>query len=442
MKRSKLPHPPPELLSLISRYLTNHGFTNTVNTLSKDRQRHSRLNKWEDDKTIRKGADLGNIYNEWDGRQRQSVTEAKKAKMKAEAPAEKSVSDSDEEPPPPSSCSSEDSDADDESELGGQSSALRKLKPGLLKRKAHPTDSSGSSSSTSSSSSSSSTSSSSSSEDRPHKSKKAKLDTAVKTKKKKKKKSSSDSKSDSSSDSDSKSSSGSSSHSGSESDSSSSTSGSSSDSSDSSSSTSSGSDDSAQGVALPSSGESSSGSSSDSDSSSGSNPPGSSKENQTPSHKKDVAKQSPSKDNKAKKPGSDSSETLEGDKSPISSLFNKKILAISTPNTNMERKRSPSYSITPATTTSGTNTPDGKRLKAISQKSQNTPFSRIGSDVKVDPRLASNAYIPYEYAERAHRDLIVTKGKGFTKEKNKKKRGSYRGGPIDTGAVKSFRFED
>lgn len=51
------------------------------------------------------------------------------------------------------------------------------------------------------------------------------------------------------------------------------------------------------------------------------------------------------------------------------------------------------------------------------------PFSRIPVDQKVDPKFASNAYVSYDYADRAHRDLVVTKGKGFTKEKNKKKRG-------------------
>ena len=35
-----------------------------------------------------------------------------------------------------------------------------------------------------------------------------------------------------------------------------------------------------------------------------------------------------------------------------------------------------------------------------------------------------------DYGERASRDLIVTRGAGFRKEKNKKKRGSYRGGDI------------
>lgn len=35
-----------------------------------------------------------------------------------------------------------------------------------------------------------------------------------------------------------------------------------------------------------------------------------------------------------------------------------------------------------------------------------------------------------DYGAKAHQDLIVTRGDGFRKEKNKKKRGSYRGGEI------------
>ena len=35
-----------------------------------------------------------------------------------------------------------------------------------------------------------------------------------------------------------------------------------------------------------------------------------------------------------------------------------------------------------------------------------------------------------DYGARASADLIVTRGDGFRKEKNKKKRGSYRGGEI------------
>ena len=72
----------------------------------------------------------------------------------------------------------------------------------------------------------------------------------------------------------------------------------------------------------------------------------------------------------------------------------------------------------------------------------NEPFSRIPKDIKVDPKLASNAYVPYDYAQKAHEDLIVTRGKGFTKEKNKKKRGSYRGGYIDVEGKKGIKFED
>lgn len=38
-----------------------------------------------------------------------------------------------------------------------------------------------------------------------------------------------------------------------------------------------------------------------------------------------------------------------------------------------------------------------------------------------------------DYGQRAHQDLIVTRGAGFRKEKNKKKRGSYKGGEITVG---------
>ncbi|KAI0808538.1 SRP40, C-terminal domain-containing protein [Xylaria sp. FL0064] len=76
------------------------------------------------------------------------------------------------------------------------------------------------------------------------------------------------------------------------------------------------------------------------------------------------------------------------------------------------------------------------------RKPQNQPFSRISKDVVVDPRLSSNAYVSHGYGEQAHRDLIVTRGKGFTKEKNKKKRGAYKGGPLDVHTSRSFKFDD
>ncbi|KAF2431637.1 hypothetical protein EJ08DRAFT_648636 [Tothia fuscella] len=76
------------------------------------------------------------------------------------------------------------------------------------------------------------------------------------------------------------------------------------------------------------------------------------------------------------------------------------------------------------------------------QRERAVPFSRIAADQKVDPRFSSNAYVPNDYSERAYADLVVTKGKNFTKEKNKKKRGAYKGGYLDTDAVKSVKFDD
>src|SRR3569833_924173 len=74
-------------------------------------------------------------------------------------------------------------------------------------------------------------------------------------------------------------------------------------------------------------------------------------------------------------------------------------------------------------------------------KQPNEPFSRIRKDIQVDPRLSSNAFNAHDWGRKAHEDLIVTKGKGFTKEKNKKKKGSYRGGFIDTSARNGIRVE-
>ena len=43
---------------------------------------------------------------------------------------------------------------------------------------------------------------------------------------------------------------------------------------------------------------------------------------------------------------------------------------------------------------------------------------------------------------KAHQDLIKTRGKDFTKEKNKKKKGSYKGGAIDMHGSYSVKFAD
>lgn len=67
----------------------------------------------------------------------------------------------------------------------------------------------------------------------------------------------------------------------------------------------------------------------------------------------------------------------------------------------------------------------------------NTPFSRIKVDeVKfMDERLKDNTFesrkaAVNDYGAKASADLVVTRGVSFRKEKNKKKRGSYRGGDI------------
>lgn len=70
-----------------------------------------------------------------------------------------------------------------------------------------------------------------------------------------------------------------------------------------------------------------------------------------------------------------------------------------------------------------------------------TPLAQQSAKATPDSHI-SNAYVSYDYAERAYQDLSMTRGKGFTKEKNKKKRGSYRGGGIDISGGKSFKFED
>jgi len=89
---------------------------------------------------------------------------------------------------------------------------------------------------------------------------------------------------------------------------------------------------------------------------------------------------------------------------------------------------------------------DGRGGKA-SRKS-NTPFQRVNiqavnyyDDKLKDNSFESRGVAGDDYGSRANRDLIVTRGDGFRKEKNKKKRGSYRGGDI-TLHSHSFKFED
>ncbi|PNY27609.1 Uncharacterized protein TCAP_02466 [Tolypocladium capitatum] len=86
--------------------------------------------------------------------------------------------------------------------------------------------------------------------------------------------------------------------------------------------------------------------------------------------------------------------------------------------------------------------PDPVTTGRDGKKKQNERFSRIPKSITVDEKFASNGYIPMAYSQRAFDDLVVTKGKGFTKEKNKKKRGSFRGGMIDIHQKKGVYFDD
>jgi len=65
----------------------------------------------------------------------------------------------------------------------------------------------------------------------------------------------------------------------------------------------------------------------------------------------------------------------------------------------------------------------------------NAPFRRVDPDKVPMTSIVDNRYErkggpSNDYGQKAHADLIVTRGAGFRKEKNKKKRGSYRGGEI------------
>jgi len=78
----------------------------------------------------------------------------------------------------------------------------------------------------------------------------------------------------------------------------------------------------------------------------------------------------------------------------------------------------------------------------------NTRFKRVDpSEVTfANPRLKDNRFeskggASGSYGEKAHRDLIQVKGKGFRAEKTKKKRGSYRGGTIDLQSH-SIKFDN
>ncbi|PVF99794.1 hypothetical protein CPB86DRAFT_702748 [Serendipita vermifera] len=90
---------------------------------------------------------------------------------------------------------------------------------------------------------------------------------------------------------------------------------------------------------------------------------------------------------------------------------------------------------------------ESRALNGKEGRRTGVPFQRIKTDKVqyMDPRLMDNTFAARgaansDYGAKASQDLIVTRGAGFRKEKNKKKRGSYRGGEI-TMQSHSIKFE-
>lgn len=81
------------------------------------------------------------------------------------------------------------------------------------------------------------------------------------------------------------------------------------------------------------------------------------------------------------------------------------------------------------------------------QQLKNAPFRRVISEsVDVPHHLRDNSFeakigASGDWGEKANLDLKYTKGKSFRHEKTKKKRGSYKGGSINT-SVNSIKFDD
>ncbi len=88
---------------------------------------------------------------------------------------------------------------------------------------------------------------------------------------------------------------------------------------------------------------------------------------------------------------------------------------------------------------------DKKKALTNSERKPNAPFRRVKvEEIVVDEKFSDNRFESKAgfdtWGAKASQDLIVTRGKSFRHEKTKKKRGSYRGGPINTG-VASIKFD-
>ncbi|KAI7339981.1 hypothetical protein KC315_g948 [Hortaea werneckii] len=420
--------PAPRLLDVLSQcahFFDQLGYTKTLTALLDEAKNNGfRVNVSEWDRGCREehAAPLLELWEEWyrlnDGfpvvpGDEQVMEEAKaekkekksKKSKKEESSSDSSSSSESESDSDSDSTSDDSSDASSDSDSSGSDSEAEKAKPGQ-KRKRAATPSLTEDESSDSDSDSDSDSSSDESDARPTK--------RTKVQSKAKDDDSSDASSSSDSDSDDEDKAGGVDVNMKDADSSSASSDSDSDSSDSSS--------------------SDSESSSSSDSESSSSPP--------------PKKQKASKKVKEESTGSAaSSATLDNESDPAPpKKFKKEKKAETKPAETQDEILAPVAEVEGEPNTSGIHPDRLRQMPASNEtikqlKKQNVPFSRIPADTKVDPRFSSNDYVPYDYANRAYQDLIVTKGKGFTKEKNKKKRGSYRGGAIDL-APKGIKFED
>lgn len=89
-----------------------------------------------------------------------------------------------------------------------------------------------------------------------------------------------------------------------------------------------------------------------------------------------------------------------------------------------------------------------KKHKAqASQAEEKKPFQRVDpSKVEfLDERLRTNDYLefkPSSYGDKAYAALAPTKGADFRKEKNKKKKATYKGGQINTSTIHSIKFSN
>jgi len=88
-----------------------------------------------------------------------------------------------------------------------------------------------------------------------------------------------------------------------------------------------------------------------------------------------------------------------------------------------------------------------KSKKKQKKGEKNAPFRRVVSEeVEVPDVLQDNSFdakinAQGDWGEKANNDLRFTRGKSFRHEKTKKKRGSYKGGAINT-SVSSIKFDD